>query len=147
EGRTTFKGPAAIAKHLRDEFNKGQEGMPLGQLHTDIMMQPVVTLSYDGNSATARWSKMTLDGQYAKDGKASWLGGMQVNTYVKQNGVWKFAPINFYSQYSGPYETGFFSNKPNQPLVPYHYTPAQAERPVPDEPSGVDKNYLKGQSL
>jgi hypothetical protein len=137
-----FKGRADFVKHLKDEFSGGKEGLAKGHLHTDLVMQPVVILSYDGNSATARWTRMSLDGQFGGSGggKASITGGMQLNDYVKQGGVWKLARIHYYPQYSGPYETGFYASRPNLPLVPYTYTPGQAGRPVPDQPSGVDRS-------
>jgi hypothetical protein len=141
--RIGFKGRADFVKHLKDEFSGGKEGLAKGQLHTDLVMQPVVILSYDGNSATARWTRMALDGQFGgpAGGKASFTGGMQLNDYVKVGGVWKLARIHYYPQYSGPYETGFYASQPSLPLVPYTYTPGQAGRPVPGQPSGVDRSH------
>ncbi len=140
--KVAFKGRGDFVQHLKDEFNGGKEGLAKGQLHTDLVMQPVVILSYDGDSATARWSRMSLDGQLngPKAGSASITGGMQLNDYVRVKGVWKLARIHYYPQYSGPYETGFYAAKDSLPLVPYTYTPGQAGRPVPDQPSGVDRS-------
>jgi hypothetical protein len=141
DDKMVLRGRAAFVQHLKDEFNGGREGLPKGDFHTDLLLQPVVTLSYDGKSATARWTRMLWEGRYdPKGGKADITGGMQVDDYVKENGVWKISRLHYYPQYSGPYETGFFASKKSLPLVPYPYTPGQAGRPVPDQPSGVDRS-------
>jgi SnoaL-like domain len=144
DDKVTFKGQQAIAAHLAQEFNDGKQGLPKGGLHADFIEQPVVTLSYDGLAATGRWRKLAMDGQ--QTGDARWSGGMQVNDYVKEQGRWRIVRLHYYPQIEGPYDTGFVSTKPNFPLVPYHYTPAQAGRPVPDEPSGSDRHF-ESQSL
>ena len=141
--KVAFKGRVDFVQHLKDEFNGGQAGLAKGQLHTDLVMQPVIVLSYDGNSATGRWTRMAWDGKRVgpQAGTASISGGMQLNDYVKVGGVWKLARLHYYPQYSGPYETGFYATQPSLPLVPYSYTPGQAGRPVPDQPSGVDRSH------
>jgi hypothetical protein len=144
DDKLTYKGPGAIGAHLAQEFNGGQQGMPKGGVHADFIEQPVVTLSYDGLAATGRWRKLTLDGRYGGD--ARWSGGMQVNEYARVDGHWKIARLHYYPQIAGPYETGFVSTQPNFALVPYPYSPAQAGRPVPDEPSGSDR-HISPQSL
>ncbi len=140
--KVAFKGRADFVKHLKDEFNGGKEGLAKGQHHTDLVLQPVVILSYDGDSATGRWTRMFWDGQFGgpKGGAAAITGGMQLNDYVRVNGVWKLARLHYYPQYSGPYETGFYASQPSLPLVPYTFAPGQAGRPVPDQPSGVDRS-------
>jgi hypothetical protein len=139
-----FTGRDVIAAHLADEFNSGRQGLPKGGLHADYVTQPVVTLSYDGLTATGRWRKLTMDGRFG--GEAKWSGGMQVNEYAKENGRWKILRLHYYPQFAGPYDTGYFTTRPDSPLVPYHYTPAQAGRPVPDEPSGSERK-VEPQSL
>ena len=115
--------------------------MPKGGFHADLLLQPVVILSYDGKSASARWTRMLWQGRYDPNGgKADIAGGMQVDDYVKENGVWKISRLHYYPQYAGPYETGFFASKKSLSLVPYPYTPGQAGHPVPDQPSGVDRS-------
>jgi hypothetical protein len=140
--KIAFAGRGNFIKHLKDEFNGGKEGLAPGQIHTDLVMQPVVILSYDGGSATARWSRMSLDGQSkgSKAGEAVITGGMQLNDYLKIGGVWKLARIHYYPEFNGTYETGFYAVKASLPLVPYTYSPGQAGRPVPDQPSGVDRS-------
>jgi hypothetical protein len=145
DGRMAFKGRADFVKHLKDQFSSGHNGIALGQTRREFLMQPVVILSYDGKSATGRWERMIWEGQFGgqNGGTASISGGMQVNDYVKERGAWKLSRLHFYSQYAGPYETGFTATKPSLPLVPYPFTPGQAGRPVPGQPSGVDRSGPK----
>jgi hypothetical protein len=138
EGVATVSGKAAIADYLLNKVGGGRKGLPVGGLHTEILIQPVVTLSVDGKGATGRWSELTMTGRFG--GEARWSGGMQVNDYVKEGGVWKIGRLNLYPQFAGPYETGFFPVKPDLPLVPYHYIPALAGRPVPNEPGDADRS-------
>jgi hypothetical protein len=140
-----FAGREAIARYLKDDVGGGKNGLPVGGVHADFLTQPVVTMSYDGGTVTGRWSEFLLDGQYdpaanSQNSKARWSGGMQVNDYVKERGVWKIARVHVYPQFAGPYETGFISTQKNFPLVPYHYSPGEAGRPVPDQPGGIDKS-------
>ena len=96
--KVAFKGRVDFVQHLKDEFNGGQAGLAKGQLHTDLVMQPVIVLSYDGNSATGRWTRMAWDGKRVgpQAGTASISGGMQLNDYVKVGGVWKLARLHYY---------------------------------------------------
>ena len=82
-----LKGQAAFVKHLKDQFNGGKEGIAPGQTRTEMLLQPVIVMSYDGKSATGRLERMIWEGQYGgpKGGTASISGGMQVNDYVKVN--------------------------------------------------------------
>jgi len=137
DGVVIAKGKAAIADHLLTKLGGGKIGLPVGGLRTEILIQPVVTMSFDGRSARGRWTELTMSGEYG--GEANWSGGMQINDYVKENGVWKIRRLHLYPQLAGKYETGFFATKPILPIVPYHYSPALAGRPVPDEAGDADR--------
>jgi hypothetical protein len=65
-------------------------------------MQPVVTLSPDGQSGKARWHIMAMLGGYK--GNASWAGGIYENSYVRENGVWKMQEVRYHAQYGGRYD-------------------------------------------
>ncbi len=127
-GDRTISGPAAIEAYLRNEIGQGQDGLPPGAVNTQLMMAPVITLAADGQTARGRWQELTLRGRMG--GTADWSGGMQVNDYVREDGVWKIARIHVIPQFAGPYETGWFSIGPEIPFVPYHYTSEEAGRPV-----------------
>ncbi len=52
EGRGTFVGKARVLAYLRAI---GPEGPVAGRLYDNMQLQPIVQVSADGNSATARW--------------------------------------------------------------------------------------------
>ena len=141
DGKVTAHGRDAITKSLKDTLGGGKEGLPLGALRADFVTQPVITMSYDGGTVTGRWYELGLNGQYkAGGGTANWLGAQQVNDYVLDKGVWKIAQVNFYSVFAGPYETGWLATRKSYPILPYHFSPGEAGRPVPDQPGGIDKS-------
>lgn len=144
-GTIVAKGKAAVDEYLMNKLGGGRKGLPKGALHSELYMQPAVILSYDGGSATGRWSYMIFTGD--QGGKAEIAGGMQINDYIRENGVWKFSRIHLYPQYAGPYETGYVALTPTLPQIPYPYSPSRAGRPVPDEPPGADPAVAKGQTL
>ena len=140
-GATKVSGREGIRRYLIATFGGGKDGLPVGGLYTQIFQAPVVTLSEDGNTAKGRWQELTMRGQFGKS--ADWSGGMQENDYVREGGAWKIARLHVYDQFAGPYETGWLTTHPRTPLVPYHYTPAQAGKPVPDLPATLPKSAPK----
>jgi hypothetical protein len=138
DGKDVVRGREAIARHFLDQWGGGKPGLPPGGLHNRMFFAPAVTLSYDGRTAQGRWTELAMLGRYGE--RADWEGGMEVNQYVKENGVWKFARLQYYPQFAGPAETGWRSLAPDTPLVPYPYTPGQAGRPVPDEAGDADQS-------
>jgi len=130
-------GPAAIRAYFKDLIGK-EGGLGHKDLFAHLFFSPVVTLAYDGGSATARWTDLGMRGTVG--GAADWFGGMQVNDYVRENGVWKITRINVHRQLAGDYERGFFGVADTLPLVPYHYSAAQAGRPVPQEAGDADRS-------
>ena len=137
DGDNRIKGREAISRYFVKKYGAGRSGLAVGQLRNQMFYAPVVTLSVDGGTATGRWTELTMTG--AVNGRADWSGGMQVNDYVKEGGVWKIFRMNVISQFAGPYETGWFTPTSNTPLVPYHYTPSLAGRPVPLESGDADR--------
>ena len=129
-GDRKITGTRAIRDYLKTEIGQGRDGIAAGGLNTQLFMAPVITLSADGQSARGRWQELTLRGRLGD--KADWSGGMQVNDYVREGGVWKIALMNVIPQFKGPYETGWFSVSPELPFIPYHYSSAEAGHPVPD---------------
>jgi hypothetical protein len=84
------------------EVGGGRLGLAHGRIYPHISMQPLVTLSADGQSANGRWRIMAMLGGY--NANASWSGGVYQNQYVRENGVWKFKEVRYLPQYSGRYE-------------------------------------------
>ena len=132
-GSPTLHGRTAITHHLLMDIGGGQLGLPVGALHAELFMSPVVTLSADGHTAQARWQSLSMLGRFGGD--ARWQGGMEDDDYVRQDGHWKFARVHRYPQFDGPYATGFFARTRELPFIAYRYTPAQAGMPVPPLPA------------
>jgi hypothetical protein len=126
QGDPEVRGRAALAAHFSERF--GGDGLKPGQIHTQLIEEPLVNLAPDGEHAQGRWYGFFLlaDGK----GGASLEGGVYENDYVREGGRWKIAALRFHPQYAGPYETGW-SNWKNQPigLVPYHFTADETGRP------------------
>jgi len=129
-GDDSATGRGAIATFLTTKVGGGRQGLAPGAIHTQLIDEPVVNLSVDGQTAKGRWYGFFLEG----DGKgaASLAGGVYENDYVRQNGVWRIASLHFYPQYAGPYETGWTNWKGQDlPVVPYHFNADQSGIPIP----------------
>jgi hypothetical protein len=110
------------------EVGQGRLGLADGRIYPHISMQPVITLSHDGQSASGRWHIMAMLGGYQRS--ASWSGGIYENQYVREQGVWKFKEVRYFPQYSGRYEdAGFTAAKgPMPPLL----DASRVGKPIPD---------------
>ncbi len=93
-----------------------------------LIEQPLVNLSVDGESARGRWYGLFLLND--SKGNASLQGGVFENEYVRENGRWKIGVLHFYPQYAGAYETGWSNWKGQSlPIVPFHFTSAESGIP------------------
>ena len=121
-----IQGRDALAQRLTERFGEG--GLKPGQVHTQLIEEPLVNLAPDGEHAQGRWYGFFLlaDGK----GGASIEGGVYENDYVREAGRWKIAALRFHPQYAGPYETGW-TNWKDQPigLVPYHFSTDESGKP------------------
>jgi len=123
------KGPAAIAAFLRTRYGGGYEGLKADGLSSMFIDAPVVNLSVDGNSAKARWQAIIFHGH---GNTARIEGGVFVNEYARERGVWKIATANYYPQYDGPYEEGWINwGGGDIPVAPYHFDTTTAGIPIP----------------
>jgi hypothetical protein len=129
-GDDKANGPKAIGDLLARKYGNGKRGLEPGAVHAQLIEQPIVDLSVDGQSARGRWYGflMWADGK----GEAGVQGGVFENVYVKENGVWKIQTLNFLPQYEGSYETGWTNWKGQDvPITPFHFNADQAGTPVP----------------
>lgn len=99
-----YVGRARIREYLKRQGG-GQEGLSFGQLNEHVQLQPVVTISPDGNHARARWRDLAMLGRYRKE--AFWGDGIWENDYVRENGVWKIAAAHLWINFVAPYEGGW----------------------------------------
>jgi hypothetical protein len=131
-GAERASGPDAVYRQIRQIYGKGQDGLPNGAFVTRMITGPVVILSPDGTTATSRWNDFGIDGRYG--GEANWSGGIEENRYVKEDGVWKIASLNYHPQFAGSYDDGWRSLKPDSPPIPYSFDPKQAGQPLTASP-------------
>jgi hypothetical protein len=125
----TFTGASAIAGFLRTRYGGGYEGVKADGLSAMFIDAPVVNLSVDGETARARWQTINFHGH---GGKARIEGGVYVNEYAREKGVWKIARVNYYPQYDGPYEDGWINwGGGDIPVAPYHFDTTTAGIPIP----------------
>ncbi|MCP5145983.1 MAG: nuclear transport factor 2 family protein [Gammaproteobacteria bacterium] len=132
---TSATGPAAIATYLTEHEGYGHQGLHSGEVHTQLIGAPVVTLDEGGESAKGRWYGLFLLSD--SDGNASIQGGIFENEYVREAGRWKIGVLHFHPQYAGSYETGW-DNWQGKDLgfVPFHFTPDGSGIPIP-APTGT----------
>jgi hypothetical protein len=130
-GDKQVAGQAPIAAWLAARSGGAlAKGLAAGALHTEMIEEPLVNLSVDGQSAKARWMSLSFLG----DGKggARIEGGIYENEYVREGGSWKIAVAHYHPQYEGGYAEGWTNvGGADLPIVPFHFTSAEAGVPVP----------------
>lgn len=128
-GRGVFIGRDRIYEYMR------RLGAPTyGTLFNHMQLQPVIDVAADGNSAKIRSRLLVM---YGLNGRAAqWGDGIYENTYVKENGVWKYQNLwgsqTFYTNYNegwGKHSAGMFAPFPGYPpdlpqSVPYDPYPS-----------------------
>jgi hypothetical protein len=120
--------------HIRAYLKKlggDHNGLVEGQLNNHLILQPVVHVAPDGNTAKGRWRALIQTGQYKKS--ASWGEGTYENEYVKEGGVWKISKLHWYVSFVAPYEGGWAKVKPVDAFVG-----EVAKAMKPDQPPSVD---------
>ncbi len=127
-GDEVVEGRSAIARWIAAH---GGPASDPGALNTELIDDPLVNLSVDGQSAKGRWRGLALRG----DGKGhAWMeGGLYENEYVLEGGRWKIATLHYYPQYEGDYQTGWSNvGQKSLPIIPYHFTVDETGIPVPN---------------
>src|SRR6478735_8995797 len=123
------RGAEAVraVKRLQHAGRK-QNGLAAGQLHTHLIMQPIITMGPDGHTAKGTWHEVSMLGQYGKS--ARWAGGVYENDYRLDNGVWKIAGLHYYPQYAGDFDD-FGHKAPAKWNIPYHFEAKHVGLSVP----------------
>jgi acetyl esterase/lipase len=83
----------------------GRHGLMDGWLNDHIQLQPVVDVAPDGKTARIRSRELAMTGKY--QGEGTWSEGVYENTFVKQDGVWKFESLHFYPTFITDYDKGW----------------------------------------
>ena len=101
-GLGVFVGKARIAELY--DFLLG-DGLKDGELFNHIILQGVVHVGPEGNTAKGRWRALIQLGEHGES--AVWSEGPYENEYVKEDGVWKFSKLHWYATLTAPYDPGW----------------------------------------
>ena len=125
-GRGVFIGRDRIYEYMR------RLGAPtVGTLFNHMQLGPVVHISDDGQSAQIRVRLFVMFGQ---DGRAAqWGEGIYENTFVKDNGVWKYNNLHGYQTFYTNYEDGW-AKKSSAMFSPFAGYPPDAPQSVAYDP-------------
>jgi hypothetical protein len=82
----------------------GPTGLERGMLNNYPMLQPIISVAADNQTAKARWRS---DVQLSRNGKGTWGGGVYENEYVNENGVWKLGKLHYYVTFWADYDKGW----------------------------------------
>ena len=125
-GRGVFIGKDRIYEYMR------RLGAPqVGSLFNHMQLGPVVHISDDGQSAQIRVRLLVMFGQ---DGRAAqWGEGIYENTFVKDNGVWKYNNLHGYQTFYTNYEDGW-AKKASAMFSPFAGYPPDAPQSIPYDP-------------
>ena len=138
-GEGIYKGKEGARKQFSLSFGKGigrgpgQDGLHKGVLFNHPQLQGIVDVDPDGKTAHGRWRTLA---QVAWHGKiAFWNEGTYENDYVKEDGVWKFKKLKFWSRYFTEFDKGWAkqgippigdsANKPNPDYPPDEPSPPE----------------------
>ncbi len=157
-GRGIFIGPRRVLEYLVTGLGPIGIATRAGQLLNHQQFQGIVDVSPDGKTAKGRWTAFIMGG--TAGGTGIWGDALYENTYVKEDGVWKFntvrAAFNMYAPYKGGWKDGAvpntrpdsFAPPPDLPpsavyltypsfyVLPFHYpNPVTGEPAPPPNPA------------
>jgi hypothetical protein len=114
----TITGKANIGRHFMEQAGCTSPGLAKGQLNLHLILQPIVTLGADGQTAKGTWHEMAMLGEFGSS--AMWRGGVYENEYTLESGVWKISRLRYYEQYRGAYDA-YGHKAPPRWEIPYHF--------------------------
>jgi triacylglycerol lipase len=106
----------------------GPQGLSDGELNDHVQLQFVVDVAADGLTAKSRSRSFNMTGRYQDHG--TWSDGIFTNTYVKQDGVWKFQSVRYYPTFITDYDEGWANDAQPVPGVNPELPP---DRPPSDD--------------
>ncbi len=133
-GRGVYRNAAGVDRLFRESMGGGRIGLSSGGLFNHMILQGVVNVNDDGQTATGRWRAFVQIGQAQRF--ALWSEGTYENKYVKRNGVWQISDMHFYATYYTPYDQGWAKvTMPNN---------GPSRTAGPDEPQSVQYDVYPG---
>ncbi|MFZ1991138.1 MAG: nuclear transport factor 2 family protein [Alphaproteobacteria bacterium] len=140
-----YRGKPSLKRLYLDRFGqgftKGTNRNVHGFLLDHAVMQFIVDVAPDGNSAKIRGRTMMQCGTHEsvapKDAplRQWWEGGIYENSYRKDGGVWKIWKLHYYPVFHADFETGWAKTRPNY-IAPFSADPKDL---YPNNPSGPDE--------
>ena len=128
-----YVGPKRIREFLG---LLGPEGGRDGWLNDHVQLQTVVSVAPDGRSAKIRSRELNMTGVEGETGQ--WSEGVYENTFVKQDGVWKYKSLRFYPTFISDYDKGWAKDAKPAPT-------ASKELPPDRPPTDIYAIYPKAQ--
>lgn len=114
----------------------GDNGPVYGRLLDHCLMQDVIHVAEDRKTASMRYRYFSQGGQHESAQKITgfWAayieGGIAEDTFVRENGVWKFQHWNYVTQYQADFHDGWDKNIKEPRPLPALY---------PENPTGPDE--------
>jgi len=114
-------GGVYVGKDRISEFYE-DAASPLsdGQLYNHMVLQGVVHIDENQTTAKGRWRGWIQTGTHGES--AEWAEGPYENEYIKEDGVWKFHKVHWYTIVMSPYDPG------------WHQSPTAMPGPSEDNP-------------
>ena len=104
-----------------------------GDIYNHMILQGVVHIGDDGDSANGRWRALIQIG--VQEQAAVWAEGPYENEYVRdQDGVWRFSKVHWYQTLAAPYSPGWH-------LEPWPLDAPSEELPPDRPPSEVYESF------
>jgi hypothetical protein len=125
-GRGVFLGRDRIYEYMR------RLGAPQhGSLFNHMQLQPYVTISPDGTTAQMRTRLLVMYGLAGRG--AQWGEGIYENTFVRENGVWKYKNLHGFQTFYTNYDQGW-ARQASGIFAPFPGYPPDAPQSVAYDP-------------
>jgi len=111
--RGVYQGKASVKRYFVDLLGGGPDRPQRpGWLNIMFQLQGVVTVDPGGATASGRWYGMGMEAKpivslHEGELRQTWIHGIYENTYVKEDGVWKFKKLHFNLVFRTPFEDGW----------------------------------------
>ncbi len=131
--RGVYQGRERVRDFLVNGLGRGAPTGPReGFLQDHVQLQPVIHVSEDAQTATARMRAIMIMGFAGRS--ASWGAGVYVDEFVKEDGRWKFKTAHVYNTFNAAYDGAWVRNSAGA-------LPGQNPDLPPDSPPTMEFEY------